>query len=182
MSTKKTTAKKRAPALKKKAKAPPPAKKAKAKSSAPKKKRGRPKRFTAPKTERPTMADPLRQVADWIVAGISDAAIDEALIELTGTSRAKATKLRAAAYLYLAELIAADPDTRKTWHIATRLELYRRTLQIHDYKTARDILRDLAQLEGLYPKLAAKAAAKDPAGAGTSLEGIPTAEGYPTVQ
>ena len=169
-------------------KAKPPAKKAaKAKAPAPKKKtgakRGRPKKFQPPKADLPELNDPVRQVSDWIVAGIADAAIDEAIRTISNCTAEEAEAIRREAYKHLGDLIAADPTTRKTWHIAARLELYRRTLQIHDYKTCRDILRDLAQLEGLYPKVAAKAAPReDPAGAGDSLPGIPTAEDFPTVQ
>ena len=161
---------KRQPA-KKTTKAKPPALKKSGKGKA-----GRPKRFQPPKADLPDLNDPLRQVADWIVAGVADSQIDEAIMTIGKVSRAEAIEIRQGAYAYLEALIAAEPETRKTWHVATRLELYRRTLQIHDYKTARDILRDLAQLEGLYPKTTAKGSSSTGLEAGDGLEGIPTAE------
>lgn len=125
----------------------------------------------------------LRQIADWIIAGNSDFQIDEASAAVLGIPKKLAKELRRRAYEFIGELIEQDPDLRKSWHVAARQELYRRALSIHDYKTARDILRDLAQLEGLYPKLAAKT--KAPAGddqAENPFPEFPTVGDFPTVQ
>lgn len=131
-----------------------------------------------PKKQTPTPAR-VRQVVDWIVEGQAETTIAEAIRSIYRATNE--TDFIAAAYVRLGELADEDPELRRAWHIATRRELYRRTFEIHDFKTSRDILRDLAQLEGLYPPAGA---AKRPA-AGTAEppsqgeEGIPTADGFP---
>lgn len=122
----------------------------------------------------------LRELADWILRGENEIAIREAI-------KAKfpledADELLALAFTYIGELAGTDPALRRTWHVAARRELYRRTVEIHDFKTARDILRDLAQLEGLYPKMAPTKSTKAGDQADTQAgpgDGIPTADGFP---
>ena len=140
----------------------------------------------------PPVVDPrivaLRQVADWILRGENEVSIQEA-IKATFPEE-DAVELLAGAFLYIGELAGTDPELRRTWHIAARRELYRRTVEIHDFKTARDILRDLGQLEGLYPKMAPTksktkpAAAELPADAGADDQApeLDSSEEYPTVQ
>jgi len=134
----------------------------------------------------PTVVDPrivaLRQVADWILRGENEISIEEAI-------KAKfpewpAIELLVAAFEYIGELAGTDPELRRTWHIAARRELYRRTVEIHDFKTARDILRDLGQLEGLYPKMAptkSKSKTDDQAEPAGELAADPM-EDYPVIQ
>ena len=131
----------------------------------------------------PPVVDPrilaLRQVADWILRGENEVSMEEA-IKATFPEEDVA-ELLADAFRYIGELAGTNPELRRTWHVAARRELYRRTVEIHDFKTARDILRDLAQLEGLYPKMAptkSKTKADDQAEP-VAGDGIPTADGFP---
>jgi hypothetical protein len=123
------------------------------------------------------MIVPLRQVADWILRGENEISIQEA-IKATFPDL-DAVELLVAAFKYIGELAETDPELRRTWHIAARRELYRRTIEIHDFKTARDILRDLGQFEGLYPKMSPTKTKKGHDQAEPVEDGIPTAEGFP---
>lgn len=126
----------------------------------------------------------LREIADWILRGENEVSIAEAI--RTRFPKEDANSLLASAFEYLGELAGTDPDLRRTWHIAARRELYRRTVEIHDFKTARDILRDLGQLEGLYPKMSpTKSKTSKPSGDQVDDQvddGIPTSDGIPLLQ
>ena len=143
-------------------------------------KKARPAGKAAPPA--PPVVDPmivaLRQVADWILVGENEVSIEEAINEIF--PELDAVELLVGAFEYIGELAGTNPELRRTWHVAARRELYRRTVEIHDFKTARDILRDLAQLEGLYPKMApTKSKTKADDQAEPVEDGIPTAEGFP---
>jgi hypothetical protein len=127
----------------------------------------------------------LRQVADWILRGENEISIREA-VRATFPDY-DVLELLTSAALYLGELAGTDPELRRTWHIAARRELYRRTVEIHDFKTARDIIRDLAQLEGLYPRMTPTRSKPTGAEADTDAKpdapgAFPTADGFPTLQ
>jgi hypothetical protein len=123
----------------------------------------------------------LRTVAEWILRGENEVSIEEAIKATFPDQEAK--DLFLAAFDYLGELAGTDPELRRTWHIAARRELYRRSVEIHDFKTARDILRDLAQLEGLYPKQAPTRSAKPkPAEADAQAPALDGSEEYPVIQ
>lgn len=122
----------------------------------------------------------LRQVADWILRGENEVSIQEAI-------KAKfpaedAVELLVGAFEYIGELAGTDPELRRTWHIAARREIYRRVVEIHDFKTARDILRDLAQLEGLYPRMSPTKSKTQADDDQAEPEAEDTMEGYPTIQ
>lgn len=91
-------------------------------------------------------ADPVLEVAAWLLDGASRQDILEALAELFGISDPDA--VIANAYAHIAERIAST-DHRRAWHIEARRELYRKSVEIADYKTAHQVLRELAALEGL---------------------------------
>lgn len=122
----------------------------------------------------------LRETADWILRGENEVSIREAIKVLFPNQDSQ--RLLADAFEYIAELAGANPELRRTWHIAARRELYRRALEIHDFKTCRDILRDLGQLEGLYPKQAPTRSAKPADAYGDTAPPDLETDGYPVIQ
>jgi hypothetical protein len=90
-------------------------------------------------------ADPLRQVAVWIVEGHSDVHIAEALADKF--PRAKAGQLLAAAKAKLAEEGAdADEDLIRGAALEGTRLVYQKCLEIGDHQTALRALKQLVEL------------------------------------
>jgi hypothetical protein len=97
----------------------------------------------------PTEDELVDQVAEWILAGNSHADVVAAVLHTwPDTKLETARDLLDKAYEYLEGYMELGADQRKAWHCQARRELYRRALEIHDYKTAHAILKELASLDG----------------------------------
>jgi len=98
-----------------------------------------------------TTPEHVAQVAAWLREGASRADILEAIESELGLK--PCDELIAAGLHHLAQdLTSSSAEDRLAWHVETRRHLYQMALSIHDYNTCRQILADLAKLEGLYPK------------------------------
>lgn len=91
-------------------------------------------------------SDPVLEVAAWLLEGASRQDILEALHALFGLHNPD--QVIADAYAHLAERVSSS-EHRRAWHVEARRELFRRSVEIADYKTAHQVLRELAALEGL---------------------------------
>lgn len=102
------------------------------------------------KTIQPVEVDTPAEIVGWILEGQSHHDILEAAIQLFNLDRVDAPqKLMEAYNLLLQEL---EPEHRLAWHLEARRELYRKSLEVNDYRTALQVLQDLAKLEGLIGK------------------------------
>lgn len=89
------------------------------------------------------------QVADWLLAGNSAHDVLEAVHHTWPTiTEPDARTLIAAVYQGMADRLDLSPRELAAWHREARRELYRKALEIHDYKTAHSILKELASLDG----------------------------------
>jgi hypothetical protein len=115
--------------------------------------------------------DEARQVAVWLIEGHSPADVLEAFaVEFPKVDPAGALE---AGFRHIADLVDELGEHSLAWHLAARRELYRRALEIADFRTCYQILRELAELEGHK----AKPGNRTPATADHQADdGIPTAD------
>ena len=86
-------------------------------------------------------------ITDWILEG---RAIDEILAACKDKGVKTPEKLVTQALSLIESRLETIP--RQAWHIEARRHLYVKALEINDYKTCLDIIKDLARIENLYGK------------------------------
>jgi len=100
-------------------------------------------------------------VQQWLIEGVRSPIIVKNIKEQWGISESQAYKYIDLAWQGFAEKYMKDRDALLAFHIAARINLFRKAYEREHWGVCRSILEDIAKLQGLYVQ---KHAFTDPSG------------------
>jgi hypothetical protein len=94
----------------------------------------------------------IRQVQEWLLQGHLVTDICRNIIKLWSIDQPAALEYIASAFDDFTKQTKQGYQETKAYHVQLRLSLYKQAMEAKEFKTALQVLTDLAKIDGVYPE------------------------------